>query len=154
MSSALTSPLSLQGNFSLRVPDMVNRHRGEVELKAGGKSYTLCLTLGALAHLEAAYGGEDILTLADRFSQGHLTSRDALNLLEAGLKGGGNESAALNLENLSFEGGMAGLIHTLADLLRVTFGVASAESIESTEAERNQAEEGGGTLPPFPGNPC
>ena len=132
---------------------MVNRHRGEVELKADGQSYTLCLTLGALAHLEAAYGGEDILTLADRFSQGQLTSRDAVNLLEAGLKGGGHESAALDLENLSFEGGVAGLIRTLAVLLRVTFGGASAESVENAEAELNQAEEGGEDLPPFPGMP-
>jgi len=132
---------------------MVNRHRGEVEFKAGGKCYTLCLTLGALAHLEEAYGGEDILTLADRFSQGHLTSRDALNLLDAGLKGGGHESAALDLENLSFEGGMGGLIRTLADLLRVTFGSTDAESIEKADAEINQSEEGGEGLPPFPGNP-
>jgi len=153
MSSALTSPLSLQGNFYLRVLDMVNRHRGEVELKADGQSYTLCLTLGALAHLEAAYGGEDILTLADRFSQGHLTSRDAVNLLEAGLKGGGHESAALDLENLSFERGMAGLIRTLADLLRVTFGSMDAEGIEEDGAEINRSEEGGEDLPPFPGNP-
>jgi len=153
MSSALKLPLSLLGNFSLRVHDMVNRHRGEVELKAGGKSYTLCLTLGALAHLEAAYGGEDILTLADRFSQGHLTSRDALNLLEAGLKGGGHESAALDLENLSFEGGMAGLIRTLADLLRVTFGGTDAGVIEKTEADLNRSEEGEKHLPPFPGVP-
>jgi len=132
---------------------MVNRHRGEVELQADGERYTLCLTLGALAHLEEAYGGEDILTLADRFSQGQLTSRDAVNLLEAGLKGGGHESEALDLENLSYEGGMAGLIRTLADLLRVTFGSADADVIEKAESETNRAEEGGGTLRPFPGNP-
>jgi len=132
---------------------MVNRHRGEVALNAGGKCYTLCLTLGALAHLEAAYGGEDILTLADRFSQGQLTSRDAVNLLEAGLKGGGHESDALDLENLCFEGGMAGLIRTLADLLRVTFGSTDAEIIEKAEAEINQSGEGDEHLPPFPGSP-
>ncbi len=132
---------------------MVNRHRGEVELKIDGKTYTLCLTLGALAHLEAAYGGEDILTLAERFSRGHLTSTDALNLLQAGLKGGHHECAALDLENLSFEGGMAGLIRILADLLRVTFGGSEIEGIEKAEAEMNGQEEDKQDMPPFPGRP-
>lgn len=132
---------------------MVNRHRGEVELKANGQRYTLCLTLGALAHLESAYGGEDILTLADRFSQGQLTSADALNLLEAGLKGGGQEGADLNLDKMSFEGGMAGLIRTLADLLRVTFGGTGAEGVDQAEASTSRQGEGSRDLPPFPGNP-
>jgi len=127
---------------------MVNRHRGEVSLGAGGETYTLCLTLGALAELEAAYGGEDILALADRFSTGQLSSTDALNLLKAGLKGGGHDGAALNLETLSFEGGMAGLIRTLADLLRVTFGGA-----EVTRPKPHVEPSGGTTeLPPFPGS--
>jgi len=126
---------------------MVNRHRGEVSLRAGGEIYTLCLTLGALAELEAAYGGEDILTLADRFSSGQLSSADALNLLKAGLKGGGHDRTALDLEALSFEGGVAALIRTLADLLRVTFGGSDHSPTETT------SETSGGTpeLPPFPG---
>lgn len=131
---------------------MVNRHRGEVELKADGKIYTLCLTLGALAHLEAAYGGEDILTLADRFSGGHLTSADALNLLEAGLMGGGHDKANLDLETMSFEGGMAGLIRALADLLRVTFGGTETQSVERAEATLNTSEGSKQNLPPFPGS--
>ncbi len=133
---------------------MVNRHRGEVALQAGGETYTLCLTLGALAQLEAAYGGEDILTLADRFSSGQLTSRDALNLLEAGLKGGGHD-LTLDLETVNFEGGMAGLIRTLAELLRVTFGSpdapTNAPTIEQPEATSVGSEGGDQKLPPFPG---
>jgi Phage tail tube protein, GTA-gp10 len=127
---------------------MVNRHRGEVSLCAGGETYTLCLTLGALADLEAAYGGEDILALADRFSSGQLSSADALNLLRAGLKGGGHDSTVADLETLNFEGGMAGLIRTLADLLRVTFG---GVEIERT-ATPGDATGGTTEMPPFPGD--
>lgn len=152
MSFVLSLPLSLPDNFFSQAHNMVNRHRGEVELKVDGKSFTLCLTLGALAHLEAAYGGEDILTLAERFSRGHLTSADALNLLEAGLKGGGHECVDLDLENMSFEGGVASLIRTLADLLRVTFGGSDAAGIEAAEANINRPEEGEENLPPFPGS--
>ncbi len=132
---------------------MVNRHRGEVLLQAGGRNFTLCLTLGALAHLEAAYGGDDILALAERFSTGHLTSADALNLLEAGLKGGGHETNGLNLAAMSFDGGMAGLIRTLADLLRVTFAGPDATTVEKADPTRDGAGEGGEDMPPFPGTP-
>jgi uncharacterized phage protein (TIGR02216 family) len=38
---------------------MVNRHRGEIEAMLDGRSYRLCLTLGALAELEYAFGEDD-----------------------------------------------------------------------------------------------
>ena len=46
---------------------MANRHRGEITAELGGKPYTLCLTLGALAEIEDAYGGEDLIAIAERF---------------------------------------------------------------------------------------
>jgi hypothetical protein len=36
---------------------MPNRCRGEAAVTFGGERYTLCLTLGALAELEDAFGG-------------------------------------------------------------------------------------------------
>ncbi len=45
---------------------MANRHRGEIEAILDG-AHTLCLTLGALAELEHAFGDEDMLALAERF---------------------------------------------------------------------------------------
>lgn len=38
---------------------MANKHRGEVTARLDGKDYTLCLTLGALAEMEQAFGAED-----------------------------------------------------------------------------------------------
>lgn len=43
---------------------MVNWHRGEIEATLDGKSYRLCLTLGALAELEQAFGEDDMLAVA------------------------------------------------------------------------------------------
>ena len=40
---------------------MVNTHRGEIEAVLDGKTYRLCLTLGALAELEHAFGEDDML---------------------------------------------------------------------------------------------
>ena len=56
---------------------MPNHHRGEIFAELGGRSYTLCLTLGSLAELEAAFGAEDLIALAARFETGRLSARDA-----------------------------------------------------------------------------
>lgn len=125
---------------------MTNRLRGEVALKANGRTYTLCLTLGALAELECAYGGEDILTLAERFSSGTLTSNEAMTLLAAALKGGGETVDLHELANMKFDQGMAGLIRTLADLLSVTFGGQDAPNQKAKP--RAEADD---PSRPFPG---
>jgi hypothetical protein len=52
---------------------MVNRHRGEIEAILDGKSYRLCLTLGALAELEHEFGEDDMLAVAERFGEGRGT---------------------------------------------------------------------------------
>jgi len=127
---------------------MANRHRGEVALQAGGESFTLCLTLGALAELEDIYGGEDILTVAGRFSSGKLTSRDAVNLLKASMRGGGHNVSAIDFDRLSFEGGMAGLIRTLAMLLHVTFATEVGTAVEK-ERDDGMGEDRDNV--PFPG---
>ena len=46
---------------------MVNRQRGEIAATLDGRSWTLCLTLGALAELEAALDAPDLMALARRF---------------------------------------------------------------------------------------
>jgi len=123
---------------------MANRHRGEVTLKAGGERFTLCLTLGALAELEDAYEGRDILALAEHFSSGCLSSSDAMNLLSAALGGGGHDVEKIDIARLSFEDGMAGLIRTLAELLKVTFGGAVPSTPDTGEGKDEPD--------PFPGN--
>ncbi len=68
---------------------MANRHRGEIEAELGGKHRTLCLTLGALAELESAFGADDLAALADRFGSGRISARDAIRVIGAGLRGAG-----------------------------------------------------------------
>jgi len=48
---------------------LANAYRGEIDATIGGKSYRLCLTLGALAELENAYGEEDMAAIAERLRQ-------------------------------------------------------------------------------------
>lgn len=66
---------------------MVNPFRGEVALSIGGRSYRLCLTLGALAEIETALGIEALCELEPRFER--LSAGDLLAILGALMRGGG-----------------------------------------------------------------
>jgi hypothetical protein len=100
---------------------MANRHRGEIEAELGGKTYTLVLTLGALAEIEHAYGGEDLLAIAERFETGRIKASDAIKVIGAGLRGGGEVLSDVDVAKLSVHGGAAGYLRIVADLLKATF---------------------------------
>src|SRR6266446_596226 len=74
---------------SLRELSMANIHRGEIEAEIGGAKRRLVLTLGALAELEAAFGADDLVALAERFGVGRLKARDLACIIGAGLRGAG-----------------------------------------------------------------
>lgn len=68
---------------------MANKRRGEVAATIAGRPYTLCLTLGALAELEDAFGVGDLSALSERFGRGRLSATDLMTLVRIGLGGGG-----------------------------------------------------------------
>lgn len=101
---------------------MVNRLRGEVEAELDGRRFTLCLTLGALAELEAALEAGDLMGLARRFEAGQLSAGDAIRVIGAGLRGAGNDIDDEAVAHMRVEGGAAGYVRIVADLLAATFG--------------------------------
>jgi len=105
---------------------MANLHRGEIAAVIDGRQWTLCLTLGALAELEAAYDGEDLLSLAERFSKGRIAASDAIRILGAGLRGAGHEVSDAEVARMRTDDGAAGFVRIVARLLEATF--ASGES--------------------------
>lgn len=105
---------------------MVNRHRGEIAAILDGEPYRLCLTLGALAELEDAFGVDDMLGLAQRFDTGRLSARDAIRIIAAGLRGGRNEIDEARLAYMQAEHGAAGFVDIVSRLLTATFGTPQA----------------------------
>jgi hypothetical protein len=101
---------------------MPNRRRGEVGLELGGARYTLCLTLGALAELEDAFGVTDLQALGARFTGGTLSSRDLIKLLGAALRGGGHDLGDAEVAALPLEGGVERIVAALTDCLVLAFG--------------------------------
>ncbi|NRG19391.1 gene transfer agent family protein [Rhizobiales bacterium] len=101
---------------------MANRLRGEIEAVLDGRRWTLVLTLGALAELEAAYGAQDLGALTERFSSGRLSASDLTKIIGAGLRGAGNAVDDEQVSNMVAPGGAAGFAAVAADLLAATFG--------------------------------
>ncbi len=98
-----------------------NRHRGEVEAVIDGERRILCLTLGALAELECAFGAESLADLGARFSGNRLKSADLIRILACGLRGGGNRLSDDDVADMAVEGGLAGAARLVGELLAVTF---------------------------------
>ena len=101
---------------------MPNIHRGEIAAEIGGEVRVLCLTLGALAELEARLGAGDLAGLAERFVGGKVSARDLTAIIGAGLRGGGNAIADDELAQMSVEGGLRGAAAIAVKLLQATFG--------------------------------
>lgn len=81
----------------------------------------LCLTLGALAELESAFGAGDLATLVERFSAGRLSASDLMRIVGAGLRGAGNVFTDDEVATMTIEGGARGFAELVAELLAATF---------------------------------
>ena len=75
-----------------------NRARGEVVCTLAGEPRRLCLTLGALAELETAFGLDGWDELAGRLRR--LSARDMAAVLAALLRGGGE--TAVDIARIDF----------------------------------------------------
>lgn len=101
---------------------MANPHAGEATVVIDGARRRLRLTLGALAELEEALGAEGLVDFAARIERGGLTTRDVIAVLQAGLRGAGDEAAADGLARATVEGGALGAAAAAVALLEAAFG--------------------------------
>ena len=104
---------------------MANPQRGEIAAVLDGEERVLCLTLGALAELEARLQAGDLVGLSERFGSGRVSARDLTAILGAGLRGAGNAISDDDLARMAIEGGLKGAADIAARLLRATFGEPS-----------------------------
>ncbi|CAH1671154.1 gene transfer agent family protein [Chelatococcus asaccharovorans] len=109
-----------------------NRHRGEVEAELDGRRHVLCLTLGALAELETAFGADDLAMLGRRLAEGRLSARDIVRILGAGLRGGGSTLSDDEVASLPVAGNLDTYARCVANLLAAAFGAAKPQPVEAT----------------------
>ena len=72
-----------------------NKARGEVLLAIDGRDVRLCVTLGALAEVEAAFDVGSLNELGERLA--HLNASDLITVLAALTSGGGEAFTARDL---------------------------------------------------------
>ena len=101
---------------------MANKHRGEIDAQIGGATRTLVLTLGALAELEAAFGANDLVALAERFGHGRLSARDLIRIIGAGLRGAGETISDDEVARMAVPDGAEGYVRIAVALIEATFG--------------------------------
>ena len=106
---------------------MPNLHRGEIEAEIGGARRRLVLTLGALAELEAAFGADDLVALAERFGAGRLKARDLVAHHRGRLaRGRRNGDRRRRRRAHAAEDGAQGYVRIAAALIAATFGADDA----------------------------
>ncbi|MFO1104370.1 MAG: gene transfer agent family protein [Methylocystis sp.] len=101
---------------------MANTKRGEIDATFDGRTFRLCLTLGALAELESGFGASDLIALAGRFEERRLAARDILRIIGCGLRGAGHDISDEEVARMKVSDGLAGYVRIAADLLAATFG--------------------------------
>lgn len=101
---------------------MANARRGEVAVSLGGRRMTLCLTLGALAEIETAFGVDGLAGLGARFETGRLSARDLVSVLGAAARGGGERTTDEEIAALPVAGGLDAYARAVAALFTATFG--------------------------------
>ena len=120
-----------------------NKYRGEIAANLDGTSYRLCLTLGALAELETAFGSDDMLGLASRFTAGRISANDCVRIIGAGLRGAGHDVPDEHVARMRGDEGAVGFIDIVARLLAATFGgpIAAAVAPEIVAVAANAASQ-------------
>ena len=73
----------------------MNAARGEVALEIEGKTHVLCLTLGALAELEAAFGCASLSELQARLVR--LSAQELSTVLEILLRAAGSSADVMKV---------------------------------------------------------
>jgi hypothetical protein len=112
---------------------MPNRARGEAELVAGGKSYRLLLTLGALAEIEDGLGLASLGDLSKRLAQARAS--DFAVVAAALLRGGGEAM-------------------TVEDVLALPCDLGALVAAVKNTFEAAGLEGGGEASAPFAGAAC
>ncbi len=110
---------------------MANRARGEAELNAGGRVFTLRLTLGALAEIEDGLSLGDLSEIEARLKK--LRAADLAIVAAALMRGGGHDIAPVEVLRLAA---------SLPELVR-----AVAEAFGGQDAKGEAAS----PAAPFPG---
>jgi hypothetical protein len=99
-----------------------------VGLTVNGRPLRLKLTLGVLAALEAHMEADTLVGLVERFETGRFSTADVIELLYAGLQGGGWQGSRETLLTADIKGGPMEATRVAALLLGRAFSIEGLTS--------------------------
>jgi hypothetical protein len=106
---------------------MANRARGDAELCAGGRIYTLRLTLGALAEIEDGLGLNDLSEIEERLKK--LRAADLAIVAAALMRGGGHDICVADALRLPVD--LPALLRAVTQAFACPPGEGEAEPVEA-----------------------
>jgi hypothetical protein len=112
---------------------MANRARGEAELQAGGRTFRLRLTLGALAEIEDGLSLTDLSEIEKRLKK--LRAADLAIIAAALIRGGGHEMTALEALRLPVD--FPVLVRAVTDAFAAGAGETGGEEAHGPFAGRD-----------------
>lgn len=121
--------------------EMVNIHRGEVEIKLGGRVFKMRPTHQFLAEIEAQSGLGSMALIA-RFLRREFGFTDVVTVVWAGLKAGGLQVRREKVEHLVFETGISQPAVAATNLLTNALGFGRSEKSDEDEEEGEDGQEG------------
>lgn len=99
-----------------------NKHRGEVEIELGGKTYVIRPTFQCMCEIEAGTG-KGVMALAIAWAARNFGIADAAVIVTAGMKAAGEEGATLQkVGDMIFEVGLANVTAPIAKFLEMALG--------------------------------
>ena len=104
-----------------------NKHRGEVAISLGGRSYLLRPTFAAIAEIEAR-SGQGLIGLARRLAAGDIRVSDFACIVHAGLRAAGEPARFEKVGELVLEEGVANLAPAVGEFLRAAIAGGGDET--------------------------
>ena len=96
----------------------MNPHRGETKISLAGNQYQVKLTLDGIAKIENATGCS-VIKIAQRLSQGELTTTEISAILTTAIRSGGNNLSTADVNKLIWETGLIDSMKVAGELLTI-----------------------------------
>ena len=104
----------------------MNPHRGETSIELAGSRYQVKLTLDGIAKIEQSTGCS-VIKIAQKLSEGDLTSKDIVSILMIAIRSGGNDVTNNDIAKIVWQAGLIESMRICGELLTIALDTGNNE---------------------------